>query len=126
MTPIGHQTKIVTFGALIYLGLIMPALSDVAPLMGEGEIGVRNCANVNLTLNFARERGDQGTDVVLRGGQNTLLRYCPPRCIASIATSGRGPLELTVEPQSRYVVDIDTDSAGKFWRIRKVTDNRQC
>ena len=50
------------------------------------------------------------------GGQNTLLRYCPPRCLASIATSGRGLFEINVEPTNQYVVDYGTDGTGKFWR----------
>jgi hypothetical protein len=112
--------------SLVYLWPIIPAVCDTAPLMGDGEIGLKNCTSVDLTLNFSREKGDQGLDFVLRGGQNTLLRYCPPRCLASIATSGRGLFELNVEPTSRYVVDFGTDGIGRFWRIRKVSDNKQC
>jgi hypothetical protein len=114
------------FSLLACLGVTTPALGDSAPLMGEGEIGMRNCTNVALTLTFATEAGERGIDYLLRGGANTLLRYCPSRCLVSVATPGRGLSQLRVTPQTRYVVDIGSDFTGKFWRLRQAPETDPC
>jgi hypothetical protein len=111
---------------LAFLAAVSQAFGNNAPLMGEGEIGMRNCTNMTLTLTFATEKGDRGTDYVLHGGENTLLKYCPTRCLISVATPGRGLSELQVQPQNRYVVDIGSDANGKFWRLRLASDTDPC
>ncbi len=112
--------------SVLYCLMMGTGMGETAPLAPEGKINLRNCSDAELTVIFSRSDHSLAVSVPLKSKQNSLLKYCPPRCLLSIVTPGRGPFEIDVKSTNRYEVDIEADNRGRYWHIKPEVSGKHC